>query len=344
MLDIAAWQCCQCNFPQNPIVDSNAAWFSNPRVRERCANSTHHYNIRGAACQCPHYRCPTCIDLSIDGRMLRYCDGVRPIEGGPMPPRWTGHVTAQDPHRPMSTRTRAALQHAVRMASERSDTGMSGTSTMSMGSAGVRPAGTSTVSMGSVYMRPVGISSMSMGSAGMRPVGGANEIDLDIDSSSDTAVDSDGDSPSLHLARQSLMVRLPVPEGVPNSNQSTDQGRQGLRPHPGQQADDQVRERAAARGAPPRFHPVGSVVYLPGQDGHPPRSYRVSQPSSMLAQRSPPVQQAQQPQPPTTGSMSEFSMRGGDSPGAPPRASAPATEGGPERPREFSPDGRLQLD
>lgn len=303
MLDIVAWQCCQCNFPQNPILDSNAAWFSNTRVRERCANSTHHYNIRGAACQCPHYRCPTCIDLSIDGRMLRYCDGVRPVEGSHMPPRWIGHVTAQDPDRPMSTRTRVGLQNAVRTASQISVTGAAG------------------------------ISTMSMGSAGMRPVGGANEIDSDIDSSSDTAVDSDGETPSLHLARQSLMVRLPLSQGIPASDQSTDQTSQVARPHSGQQAHDRARERAAGREVPPRFHPVGSVAEFSGNphERHPIHSYEGFQPTSMFAPRRPPIQYAQQPQPPAAGSISEFSMRGGDSPGATPGASTHAPESEPER-------------
>ncbi|KAK0111193.1 hypothetical protein ONS95_001568 [Cadophora gregata] len=117
MLEIAAWQCCKCNFAINPIIDSDINWFADldiPGLPERCDNRTHQYNIRAQPQRCPHHRCDSCIDLSPDGVMLRYCDGVMPEPGGPMPPRYPGHETVQDPWRPMDSSWRGELERAVR--------------------------------------------------------------------------------------------------------------------------------------------------------------------------------------------------------------------------------------
>ncbi|PVH69744.1 hypothetical protein DL98DRAFT_623370 [Cadophora sp. DSE1049] len=307
MLDISAWQCCFCNFPHNPILDLNAAWLSSPRVRERCANPTDHYNIRGRPRQCIHYRCATCIDLSIDGRMLRYCDGVMPVPGGAMPARWSGHVTVQEPGRPMGRRARAALENAVKRARERAR----------------REEEREERDM---VTQPLDQSvGEAEGNGGPVVNGHANgNTNGDTDSSSDTAEDDDAEIPSLHLARQSLIVSLHVPLGA-FSEQPHGETAQGA-----QQAQ--------------HFQPVSQVVQPPRHAHQLPPRQQTQQPPRHVHQR-PPIQhaqQTQQTQAPAPGPETNPYFRGEQFPPAAPEP--PGTTGEErEHEREFSPGGRIQF-
>ncbi|KAH7381870.1 hypothetical protein BKA64DRAFT_647406 [Cadophora sp. MPI-SDFR-AT-0126] len=337
MLDISAWKCCHCNYPLNPILDSNAAWFSSPRVRERCANLTHHYNIRGYSRQCPHNRCSTCIDLSIDGRMLRYCDGVMPVSGGAMPPRWNGHITVQNPGRLMGRQTRIQLQREVRRPRRRQEREERMEETEEMEE---EHEMLNAPSMGNLTLedRLAGLDEVQ--DAHDPPVDeledhadrdGNVSPDRDVSSSSDTGEDDDAHIPALHLARQSLIVSLRLPS---RAFSEQPQGETPEHANQGQHAQDghQVHLGHEARG----FQPVSEILRLPSQNSHQVTPRRQSHPQHV--HQDPPIQQAQEASAPYPGT--DPNVRGEQSSLESPEPPGTTREES-ERERELSPGGRF---